>query len=113
MQGLLSLAEVSLQISQSVIIGYLGQYFVIVAPTPENTRDAYLYASGRQQCTLLLPVLFGSIKLTSFLSLLSPRVYCFGDVCDPWAWVSRGTEVGDDGEGDNHSCHPPEGIRSM
>lgn len=44
--GLISLTEISLQISQAVIIGYLGQYFVIMDPTPDDTRAAYLNAAG-------------------------------------------------------------------
>ena len=43
---LLTFAEVALQVSQSVIIGYLGQYFVVVGPTPGDTTAAYLYATG-------------------------------------------------------------------
>eukprot|EP00731_Ephydatia_muelleri_P026449 Em0018g549a len=57
--GLISLTEVSLQISQAVIIGYLGQYFVIMDPTPDDTRAAYLYAAGLLVSALIMSVLHG------------------------------------------------------
>ena len=33
-------------IAQSLILGYLTDYFGIENPTPSDTRDAYLYATG-------------------------------------------------------------------
>ena len=33
-------------VSQSVVLGYLSDYFSLDDPTPEDTRDAYLYAAG-------------------------------------------------------------------
>ena len=33
-------------VSQSVVLGYLIDYFSLDDPTPEDTRDAYLYAAG-------------------------------------------------------------------
>jgi len=33
-------------VSQSVVLGYLSDYFILDDPTPEDTRDAYLYAAG-------------------------------------------------------------------
>lgn len=38
--------QVSLQVAQSVVLGYLTDYFTIINPTPEDTRDAYLLAAG-------------------------------------------------------------------
>ena len=32
--------------SQSIVLGYLSDYFILDDPTPEDTRDAYLYAAG-------------------------------------------------------------------
>lgn len=34
-------------ISQSVVLGYLTEYFGINEPTAEETRNAYLYAAGK------------------------------------------------------------------
>ena len=33
-------------VSQSVVLGYLTEYFSVEEPTPEQTRDAYLFAAG-------------------------------------------------------------------
>ena len=33
-------------VSQSVVLGYLTDYFNIQDPSSEDTRDAYLYALG-------------------------------------------------------------------
>ena len=32
--------------SQSVVLGYLTEYFSIQDPSPQETRDAYLFATG-------------------------------------------------------------------
>ena len=34
-------------ISQSIVLGYLTEYFGINEPTSEETRNAYLYAAGK------------------------------------------------------------------
>lgn len=34
----------SLMVCQSVVLGYLTEYFAIQDPTAEETRDAYLFA---------------------------------------------------------------------
>jgi len=34
-------------VSQSVVLGYLSDYFSLDEPTPEDTRDGYLYAAGK------------------------------------------------------------------
>jgi hypothetical protein len=39
--------QVACLISQSVVLGYLTEYFGINEPTGEETRNAYLYAAGR------------------------------------------------------------------
>ena len=35
-----------LVVSQSVVLGYLTDYFSIQQPTAEDTKNAYLYALG-------------------------------------------------------------------
>ena len=40
------LLQVAFLVSQSVILGYLVDYFGIQDPTSSETRDAYLYAAG-------------------------------------------------------------------
>ena len=36
-------------VSQSVVLGYLSEYFSVEEPTAEQTRDAYLFAAGGWQ----------------------------------------------------------------
>ena len=38
--------QVTLQVCQSVVLGYLADYFTITDPTPTDTRNAYLLAMG-------------------------------------------------------------------
>ena len=38
--------QLAFLLSQSVILGYLTDYFGIVNPTSEDTRNAYLFALG-------------------------------------------------------------------
>ena len=38
--------QIASQVAQSIILGYLTDYFSINDPTAEDTRNAYLYASG-------------------------------------------------------------------
>ena len=38
--------QISSQVAQSVVLGYLADYFGIEDPTDEDTRNAYLYALG-------------------------------------------------------------------
>ena len=39
--------QVTCLISQSIVLGYLTEYFSINEPTSEETRNAYLYAAGK------------------------------------------------------------------
>ena len=41
-------------IGQSILLGYLTDYFTIQNPTDVDTRKAYLYALGRLHCILML-----------------------------------------------------------
>lgn len=41
--------QVAMLVSQSVVLGYLSDYFSVEDPTAEQTRDAYLYAAGGWQ----------------------------------------------------------------
>ena len=41
------LLQLACLISQSVVLGYLTEYFGINEPTYEETRNAYLYAAGK------------------------------------------------------------------
>ena len=41
--------QVAMLVSQSVILGYLSDYFSVEDPTADETRDAYLYAAGGWQ----------------------------------------------------------------
>ena len=41
-----SCIQMLLVVSQSVVLGYLTDYFSIQGPTTEDTRNAYLYALG-------------------------------------------------------------------
>ena len=43
---LCTLLQVTLLVSQSVVLGSLTDYFTIESPTGEDTRNAYLYAAG-------------------------------------------------------------------
>lgn len=43
-----------LVVSQSVVLGYLTDYFSIQDPTTEDTRNAYLYALGKAYYFLIL-----------------------------------------------------------
>ena len=43
-----------LVVSQSVVLGYLTDYFSIEEPTTEETRNAYLYALGTLQASVVL-----------------------------------------------------------
>ena len=38
--------QICSQVAQSVVLGYLTEYFGIEDPTAEDTRNAYLYALG-------------------------------------------------------------------
>lgn len=40
------LLQLACLISQSVVLGFLTEYFGITEPTAEETRNAYLYAAG-------------------------------------------------------------------
>ena len=39
-------AQVSLLVGQSILLGYLTDYFVVDSPNATDTRNAYLYATG-------------------------------------------------------------------
>jgi len=41
-----SFTKIVALVCQSVVLGYLSDYFSLDEPTPENNRDAYLYAAG-------------------------------------------------------------------
>ena len=41
--------QVSSLVAQSVVLGYLADYFSIDEPTAEDTRNAYLHAMGKLQ----------------------------------------------------------------
>ena len=41
------IVQVGFQISQSVVLRYLIDYFGIECPTAEDTRNAYLFAAGK------------------------------------------------------------------
>lgn len=41
-------------ISQSVVLGYLTEYFGINEPTYEETRNAYLYAAGKLRMAIFV-----------------------------------------------------------
>ena len=43
-----------LVVSQSVVLGYLTDYFSIQDPSTEETRNAYLYALGMLQLYIIL-----------------------------------------------------------
>ena len=55
---------------QSVVLGYLANYFTISDPTPEDTRDAYLYAAGTY---LKVPCLRAALPVC-----LPPLAVCAG-----------------------------------
>ena len=40
------IAKVILLVAQSVFLGYISEYFFIDSPTPDQTRDAYLFSLG-------------------------------------------------------------------
>ena len=40
-------------VGQSVVLGYLSDYFSVENPTAEQTRDAYLFATGGWQGSML------------------------------------------------------------
>jgi ATP-binding cassette subfamily C (CFTR/MRP) protein 4 len=76
LQGVLMLAEVALQVGQSVVLGYLANYFTISDPTPEVTRDAYLYAAGLVSMSLFVTVIHGHGFLVGQKAGMMARVMC-------------------------------------
>jgi ATP-binding cassette subfamily C (CFTR/MRP) protein 4 len=65
-QGLLQFTEVAIIVLQSVIIGYLSDYFVIEDPSPVETRDAYLFAMGLTLLSLINTLIHGMGYHTAF-----------------------------------------------
>ena len=45
------LSQVTFLVGQSVVLGYLTEYFSIQDPTAEDTRDAYLLAASKLFCS--------------------------------------------------------------
>ena len=41
-----SCVQISLLVGQSIVLGYLSDYFVLDSPSTTDTRNAYLYATG-------------------------------------------------------------------
>lgn len=44
---ILTTKQVSLQTGQAVTLGHLASYFTVDEPTPQDTVNAYLLASGK------------------------------------------------------------------
>ncbi|XP_064381893.1 ATP-binding cassette sub-family C member 4-like isoform X2 [Halichondria panicea] len=65
-QGLLAVSKVALLVGQSVIIGYLTDYFSVPNPTVEEDRDAYLLAFGLVACSLAVLLLHAHQYLAAY-----------------------------------------------
>jgi ATP-binding cassette subfamily C (CFTR/MRP) protein 4 len=75
-QGLLQFTEIAMMVLQSVIIGYLSDYFVNEDPTSADTRHAYLFAMGLTLLSLMITLLHGMGFHTAFkLGILTRNLF--------------------------------------
>jgi ATP-binding cassette subfamily C (CFTR/MRP) protein 4 len=75
-QGVLMFIEVALQVGQSVVLGYLANYFTIEDPTSDDTRDAYLLAGGLVAMAFVITLLHGHGFLIGQKVGMMSRVMC-------------------------------------
>jgi ATP-binding cassette subfamily C (CFTR/MRP) protein 4 len=76
LQGVLMFLEVALQVGQSVVLGYLANYFTIEDPTSDDTRDAYLLAGGLVAMAFVITLLHGHGFLVGQKVGMISRVMC-------------------------------------
>ena len=70
----LTKTKISSQVAQSVVLGYLTDYFGIEEPTAEDTRDAYLYAMGILLFVVIVFIIMGW-ELPNFAHLSSHHFF--------------------------------------
>ena len=105
-------------VGQSVVLGYLSDYFSVEEPTAEQTRDAYLFATGWWQGLNMFHcqvVVAGCITWYHLLSLPFPPLpsssgcTVTGGAGDSGTWVSDSSKGWHDGTYHHNSCYLPKG----
>ena len=67
-------------VSESVFLGYIAEYFFKEDPTPEETRDAYLFSAGLAVGTLTLPFVHAHGFQLGYRTAMDARIISTGAI---------------------------------
>ena len=67
-------------ILESVFLGYIAEYFFKDDPTPEETRDAYLFSAGLAVATLTLPFVHAHGFQLGYRTAMDARIITTGAI---------------------------------